>query len=223
MKLHMKVHIDFIGNFLWSFIWSFLWNRDFIGNFLWHFLWSFLRKLHFQAFVVKSYCNFPPRNHLLPSSIYPLLCFLFVFRFWPMIDDALRKAAIERKIHVKVMASWWNHSRSDLPDFLKSLSALSSNRVDIQVVSHPLQPLFLIVGWPGTQFGDINTTSNITDFQCRIWMPGPSLYGKLMLWCSSMVKFRGCHRHLMLFWLKIEHFRYAQICPKITWDVNGSP
>ncbi len=26
----------------------------------------------------------------------------------------------------------------------------------------------VIVGWPGTQFGDSNTMSNITDFQCRI-------------------------------------------------------
>ncbi len=31
-----------------------------------------------------------------------------------------------------------------------------------------------------TQFGDSNTASNIADFQCRIWMLGPSLFGKLM-------------------------------------------
>ncbi len=61
-------------------------------------------------------------------------------RFWPVIDDALKKAAVERHIEVKVLASWWNHSRPTLPNYLRSLSALSSSwsGVNIEVVS---------VGW----------------------------------------------------------------------------
>ena len=47
--------------------------------------------------------------------------------------------------------------------------------------------------------------------------------GKLMLWWNSMVPFRGSHRHPMLFWLKIEPFRFAPKQWKITWDVYGSP
>ena len=35
---------------------------------------------------------------------------------------------------------------------------------------HPL------VGWQGTQFGDSNTASNITDFQWSIWMLEPPRY-----------------------------------------------
>ncbi len=31
--------------------------------------------------------------------------------------------------------------------------------------------------------------------QNKIWMPGPSLLGKLMLWWSPIVWFRGCHRN----------------------------
>ena len=57
-------------------------------------------------------------------------------RFWPVIDDALRRASLERGVVVRVMASWWNHSRPDLPNYLTSLQALTkAMRADIQVVS----------------------------------------------------------------------------------------
>ncbi len=39
-------------------------------------------------------------------------------------------------------------------------------------------------------------------------MLGPSLFGKLMLWWSPMVRFRGCHRHPMLFLGKSEGYDF---------------
>ncbi len=52
-------------------------------------------------------------------------------------------------------------------------------------------PLFsawqLVVSWPGTQFGDSNTTSNITDFQCRTLMLGPSPFGNIFLHWKSVI------------------------------------
>ena len=40
-----------------------------------------------------------------------------------MIDDALRKAAYERGINVRLMGSYWKHTRHDMSDFLKSLGS----------------------------------------------------------------------------------------------------
>ena len=44
--------------------------------------------------------------------------------YWPVIDDALRTAAVERGVHVRVMASKWSHTRKSLHAYLRSLSAL---------------------------------------------------------------------------------------------------
>ncbi|XP_050689368.1 5'-3' exonuclease PLD3-like isoform X2 [Eriocheir sinensis] len=54
--------------------------------------------------------------------------------FWPVLDDAMRRAAVERRVRVRVLASHWTHTRPDLPHFLRSLADISSNHthVDIQ-------------------------------------------------------------------------------------------
>ncbi|GLG97967.1 Phospholipase D3 [Gryllus bimaculatus] len=44
---------------------------------------------------------------------------------WTDIDDALRAAAINRNIHVRLLISLWNHTRPAIPHFLNSLRALS--------------------------------------------------------------------------------------------------
>lgn len=51
---------------------------------------------------------------------------LIFVRFWPVIDDALKKAAIERKVKVKLLISWWTHSRKSESYFLDSLMAISN-------------------------------------------------------------------------------------------------
>ena len=69
--------------------------------------------------------------------IYPLPFIPLLRRFWPVIDDRLRRAAYERGVSVRVMASHWNHTRPDMADWLLSLQALSSprTRMDLQAVS----------------------------------------------------------------------------------------
>lgn len=58
-------------------------------------------------------------------------------RYWPDIDNALRKAAIENKVSIKLLISYWNSSRPSEDYFLRSLADLSESYkgVDIQVVS----------------------------------------------------------------------------------------
>lgn len=57
-------------------------------------------------------------------------------RFWPVIDNALRAAAIDRRVSVKLLISKWKSSRPAADFFLNSLKVISNSYrgVDIQVV-----------------------------------------------------------------------------------------
>lgn len=59
-------------------------------------------------------------------------------KVWPVIDDALKAAAIEQKVQVKMLISYWNHSSPSEDYFLKSLSSLTNvyKGVSIEVVCH---------------------------------------------------------------------------------------
>ncbi len=93
----------------------------------------------------------------------------------------------------KQLAHWAIH------DYMKTLETIDRNQCTWLTFDRKLYS----VGQPSKRaiFRKFNTTSNITDFQCRISMLGPSLFGKLMLWWNSMIQFRGCHRHPMLFFM----------------------
>lgn len=68
---------------------------------------------------------------------FPLTIYSPKIKFWPKIDNALKTAAIEHKVKVKMLISWWNHSRPSEDNFLKSLASinLAYPRVSIEVVS----------------------------------------------------------------------------------------
>ena len=65
-----------------------------------------------------------------PSTIYE-----HDTKFWPVIDDALRTAAVERGVRVRLLASHWPHTRPSMIRFLRSLADLTgvSPNIDIQV------------------------------------------------------------------------------------------
>eukprot|EP00914_Ancora_sagittata_P000358 GHVO01001001.1.p1 GENE.GHVO01001001.1~~GHVO01001001.1.p1 ORF type:complete len:242 (-),score=5.03 GHVO01001001.1:50-715(-) len=63
--------------------------------------------------------------HIAVMDYFPTTLYSRPQKFWPVIDDALRTAAIERGVHVRLLASWWSHSRRDLTKYLKSLEALN--------------------------------------------------------------------------------------------------
>jgi phospholipase D3/4 len=75
--------------------------------------------------------------HISVMDYFPLELYSPKIKFWPDIDNALRKAAIENKVSVKLLISYWNHSRPSEDYFLRSLMDLSESYkgVDIQVVS----------------------------------------------------------------------------------------
>ncbi|XP_014480692.1 PREDICTED: phospholipase D3-like [Dinoponera quadriceps] len=64
---------------------------------------------------------------------FPLTIYTAQVKYWPIIDDALRAAAIERKIDVRLLISWWKHSRPSETYFLKSLQDLTSSYPKVKV------------------------------------------------------------------------------------------
>lgn len=66
---------------------------------------------------------------------FPLTIYTPKVKYWPAIDNAIRAAAIEHKIEVKLLISKWNHSRPSEDYFLRSLADLtrSYRKVSIEV------------------------------------------------------------------------------------------
>lgn len=69
---------------------------------------------------------------------FPLIVNGAKVQYWPNIDNALRRAAVERGVAVKLLISWWKHSDPNEDNYLRSLQELSTSNhhhVDIQIVS----------------------------------------------------------------------------------------
>lgn len=66
---------------------------------------------------------------------YPMIIYTEHKKYWPIIDDALKEAAINRRIKIKMLISWWRYSNPSEDYFLKSLQAISNSMpgVDIQI------------------------------------------------------------------------------------------
>ncbi|XP_046567384.1 5'-3' exonuclease PLD3-like isoform X1 [Haliotis rubra] len=55
----------------------------------------------------------------------PMIAYSEPRKFWPIIDDALRYAAINRNVTVRMLGSKWPHTDEDMPTFLRSLLTVS--------------------------------------------------------------------------------------------------
>ncbi|CAK9831259.1 5'-3' exonuclease PLD3 [Anthophora retusa] len=64
---------------------------------------------------------------------FPLTIYTAKIKYWPMIDDALRTAAVERKVHVRLLISWWKHSRKSEDFFLRSLVELADSYPGVKI------------------------------------------------------------------------------------------
>ncbi|XP_024936685.1 phospholipase D3 isoform X2 [Cephus cinctus] len=64
---------------------------------------------------------------------FPLTIYTPKVKYWPIIDNALRSAAIEHKINVRLLISWWKHSRTSEDFFLKSLQDLTHSYKGVQI------------------------------------------------------------------------------------------
>lgn len=68
-----------------------------------------------EHFVDISVMNYSPRTE-----------FIWPKKFWPRIDNALRKAASERKVRVRLLFSKWSHAKEEELMWYRSLNAVQS-------------------------------------------------------------------------------------------------
>ncbi|XP_010073863.1 PREDICTED: phospholipase D3 [Pterocles gutturalis] len=66
-------------------------------------------------------------------SYLPTTEFSHPQRFWPAIDNRLRKAVFERWVKVRLLVGCWPHSKAVMFPFLKSLAAVADNRTRYSV------------------------------------------------------------------------------------------
>lgn len=71
---------------------------------------------------------------LLPLHVVGLLTFP---RYWPVLDTALRTAAVSRGVRVRLLVSCWLNTDPSMFPFLRSLQALShpAAGISLDVVS----------------------------------------------------------------------------------------
>ncbi|XP_044281359.1 5'-3' exonuclease PLD3 isoform X1 [Varanus komodoensis] len=66
-------------------------------------------------------------------SYLPTMEFSHPKRFWPVIDDHLRRAVYERGVRVRLLVGCWKHSKACMFPFLRSLAAMQDNRTRYSV------------------------------------------------------------------------------------------
>lgn len=69
----------------------------------------------------------------IPLNVAFFVFYICARRYWPVIDNALRAAAIDRKVNVRLLISWWKHSRPSESYFLKSLQDLTHSYANIKI------------------------------------------------------------------------------------------
>lgn len=79
--------------------------------------------------------------HIAVMDYAPAIIYSYPKTYWPTIDDALRKAAYERGIQVRIMGSQWDHTLYGMKDFLKSLGSLN----DVGEFNGKIEARFFIV------------------------------------------------------------------------------
>ncbi|XP_078418643.1 5'-3' exonuclease PLD3 [Cetorhinus maximus] len=68
-----------------------------------------------KEFLYVSVMEYFPTSRFLQHVIY-----------WPHIDDSLRKAAIERHVHIQMLIGYWKHTDKSMLAYLRSLQALGN-------------------------------------------------------------------------------------------------
>ncbi|KZC12940.1 Phospholipase D3 [Dufourea novaeangliae] len=71
--------------------------------------------------------------YIAVMDYFPLMIYTPKIKYWPIIDDALRTAAIERKIQVRLLISSWKHSRESEVSFLRSLVELTGSYPGVKI------------------------------------------------------------------------------------------
>ncbi|KAK8767249.1 hypothetical protein V5799_005969 [Amblyomma americanum] len=75
-----------------------------------------------KKFVYVAVMNFLPIDYYSKNKT-----------FWPLLDNALRRVAIENGVHVRLLVSRWSHSKPVMWSMVESLAAINSSKIFIEV------------------------------------------------------------------------------------------
>ncbi|XP_025968291.1 5'-3' exonuclease PLD4 isoform X1 [Dromaius novaehollandiae] len=64
---------------------------------------------------------------------FPTSRFIHPQRYWPAIDNALRRVAFDYKVPIRLLVSCWAHTDPAMLHYLRSLRALNNPRINISV------------------------------------------------------------------------------------------
>ncbi|XP_077587953.1 5'-3' exonuclease PLD4 [Stigmatopora nigra] len=72
----------------------------------------------------------------------PIIRFQYPKRYWPTIDNAIRAAAFDKCVAVRILVSCWHNSYSTMLPFLRSLASLNSykDHINIKIKFYILPP-----------------------------------------------------------------------------------
>lgn len=71
-------------------------------------------------------------TELLKTNI-PFCTYFLFCRYWPAIDNALRRAAFNHRVQVRLLVSCWAYTDPAMLHYLRSLRALNNPNVHISV------------------------------------------------------------------------------------------
>ncbi|KAG8198066.1 hypothetical protein JTE90_020899 [Oedothorax gibbosus] len=71
--------------------------------------------------------------YIAVMDYFPTSLYMEKQHYWPAIDSALRRVTVIKKLQVRILGSYWNHTRPAMFSFLRSLNALNSDTFDIEV------------------------------------------------------------------------------------------
>ncbi|XP_005111969.1 5'-3' exonuclease PLD3 isoform X2 [Aplysia californica] len=90
--------------------------------------------------VVRSAKDF---IYISVMDYFPAIIYKKPYRFWPVIDDALRRAVIDRDVTLYLMAAHWAHTHGDMYGYLKSLDDMNRvyrGKVVVKLFTVPATP-----------------------------------------------------------------------------------
>lgn len=71
--------------------------------------------------------------YIAVMDYFPLMIYTHLPRYWGDIDTALRTAAINKCVQVRLLISWWKHSRENAKIFLRSLTDLTNSYPGVNI------------------------------------------------------------------------------------------
>ncbi|XP_015908703.1 5'-3' exonuclease PLD3 isoform X2 [Parasteatoda tepidariorum] len=71
--------------------------------------------------------------YIAVMDYFPTSLYMQKDHYWPVIDDAIRRVTVVKRLQVRILASYWNHTKPTMMSFLRSLNSLNSDLFDIEI------------------------------------------------------------------------------------------